>query len=329
MAGIFTAISYVTYGASSQEVRGLLVAIVFLSMLPQTPILNVKLAQYLLFSAALACLALSCWYFFIEPTGRIFWPTNPIPLAAHQGLVSMLSIGALLTRFKNKIVWLLILSAIISGFSLILTQSRGVILGVGALYILIGLILLCQNKLNRKIIVLSLIVCVGAVFASKEALVDRYDQTLGEISRIERGDLDSSIGLRLQMYQAGLELFASRPMLGHGEFTREYAEEHLTGYTSTAYDFISRAHLHNNYIDKLARSGIVGLSLFLFLIFYPIYLGVRKYPDLFWLLSLPSLHYAVASITDSPFRNGDALVVYVIVTGTLVHYAKIKYKEKL
>ncbi|MEZ8053357.1 O-antigen ligase family protein [Vibrio atlanticus] len=328
-SGIFTAISYVTYGASSQELRGLLVTTVFLCLLPQKQPLNARLAQYLLFGAALACFTLSCWYFFIDPTNRMFWPTNPIPLATHQGLVSMLSIGALLTRFKNKITWLLILSAIISGFSLLLTQSRGAILGVVILYILIGLTLLYQNRINIKIIILSLILCFGAVFFSKEALVDRYDQTWGEVSQIERGDLDSSIGLRLQMYQAGLELFASSPMLGHGEFTREYAEENLTGYTPTGYHFISQAHLHNNYIDKLARSGIIGLSIFLFFIFYPVYLGLRKYPDLFWLFSLPSIHYAVASITDSPFRNGDTLVVYMIVTGTLVHYAKIKYKEKL
>ncbi|MFA0465161.1 hypothetical protein AB4458_28875, partial [Vibrio sp. 10N.261.45.F1] len=43
-AGMFTAISYVTYGASSQELRGLLVTTVLLCLLPQKPLLNVKLA---------------------------------------------------------------------------------------------------------------------------------------------------------------------------------------------------------------------------------------------------------------------------------------------
>ncbi|MEZ9136572.1 O-antigen ligase family protein [Vibrio sp. 10N.286.52.B1] len=327
--GIFTVIGYVTYGASSQELRGFLVTTVLLCLLPQKQLLNAKLSQYLLFSAALACLALSCWYFFIYPTERIFWPTNPIPLATHQGLISMLSVGALLTKFKGKIAWMLVLSAIISGFSLILTQSRGVILGVGILYIVIGLILLYQRKISIKIILLSLTLCFGAVFFSKEAIVERYDQTWKEISEIEQGDLNSSIGLRLQMYQAGIELFESSPILGHGSFNREHIEENIPGYTPMAYSYISEGHLHNNYIDKLARSGIIGLSIFLFFIFYPVYLGLRKYPDLFWLFSLPSIHYAVASLTDSPFRNGDALVVYLIVTGTLVHYAKIKYKEKL
>ncbi|MEZ8611585.1 O-antigen ligase family protein [Vibrio sp. 10N.222.51.C8] len=329
LAGMFTLIGYVTYGASSQELRGFLVTTVLLCALPQKQLLNAKLAQYLLFSAALACLALSCWYFFIYPTERIFWPTNPIPLATHQGLISTLSVGALLTNFKGKITWMLVVSAIISGFSLILTQSRGVILGVGVLYIVIGLILLYQRKINIKIILLSLTLCFGAVFLSEEAIVERYDQTWKEISKIEQGDLNSSIGLRLQMYQAGIELFESSPILGHGSLNREYIEENIPGYTPRAYGFISEGHLHNNYIDKLARSGIIGLSIFLFFIFYPVYLGLRKYPDLFWLFSLPSIHYAVASLTDSPFRNGDALVVYLIVTGTLVHYAKIKYKEKL
>ncbi|WP_240798080.1 O-antigen ligase family protein [Vibrio tasmaniensis] len=329
LALMFTIVSYITYGASSQELRGLLLALVLLVVLPKSHIVNIRWAQYLLFSAALACWALSCWYSIIEPTPRGHWPVNPIPLAIHQGLVSVLSIGALLTTFKGKRSGLLAASAIISGLSVLLTQSRGGILALVCCYLLVAVSVLVQKKGSFKVIVISCLVLLGSGLLTKDALIKRYQETEAEFYQMNHGNRDTSIGLRLQMYQGGLEFFASHPILGHGEFTREYAEENLTGYTPIGYHYISQGHLHNNYIDKLARSGIIGLSIFLFLIFYPVYLGLKKYPSLFWLFSLPSIYYALASLTDSPFRNGDTLVVYMIITGTLIHYAKIKYKEKL
>ncbi len=281
LATVFSIASYYSYGASSQELRGLLISIVFLCLLPNKPLLNTKFLQYLIFSAALACLALSCWYYFIKPTVKGNWPINLISLATHQGLISVLSMGALLTNFKGKITWLLVSATTLSCFSMILTESRGLILAIIGAYFFVGVILLWKNKISFKIITLSLIICSGVVFFSKDAMVKRYNDTVVELNQIDSGYRDSSIGLRLQMYEAGLKLFESAPILGHGNFSREYIEENISGYTPTAYGFMSQGHLHNNYIDKLARSGIIGLSIFLFLVFYPVYLGSRKCPDFF------------------------------------------------
>ncbi|MEZ8288891.1 O-antigen ligase family protein [Vibrio sp. 10N.222.49.A3] len=329
LALMFTIVSYITYGASSQELRGLLLTLVLLIVLPQSYIVNIRWVQYLLFSAALACWALSCWYSMIEPTPRGHWPVNPIPLAMHQGLVSVLSIGALLTTFKGKRSGLLAVSAIISGLSVLLTQSRGGILALACCYFLVAVSVVVQKKGSFKIIVISFLVLFGSALLAKDALIKRYQETEAEFYQMNHGNRDTSIGLRLQMYQAGLELFASHPMLGHGEFTREYAEDNLTGYTPTGYHFISQAHLHNNYIDKLARSGVIGFIFLLYLLFYPIYFGIKKHPQCVWLLSLPAIYYALTSVTDSPFRNGDTTVVYLVVIGTLMHYASRKVKVEI
>ncbi|OEE33089.1 hypothetical protein A1QO_10435 [Vibrio genomosp. F10 str. ZF-129] len=317
ISALFVTISYKTYGASTQELRGLLIALVYLSVLPNN-FLSWKNAQTLLCVAAMASFILSIWYFLIVPTDRIHWPTNPVPLAAHQGLVSLLSLGLLLTSFDGKKPWVLSFSMLLSGFSMLPTQSRGVIVGVAAVYFLACILLILQKKISYKNIVFSLVLMLICGALVKDVLMDRVNDTFEEVESIKSGNLDTSIGWRLQMYQAGIDLFVQKPILGHGEISSEYAEENAPGYTTSAYGYMA-GHLHNNYIDKLAKSGFVGFSLLLFILFYPLYLGVFKYKNGFWLLALPSLHFIIFSMVDSPFRNGDTAVLYLIVIGLVIH----------
>ncbi|MGC9494653.1 O-antigen ligase family protein, partial [Vibrio genomosp. F10] len=167
----FVGVSYLTCGASSQEFRGLLLALVYLSVLPKD-FMSAKNAQILVVVAAIASFLLSIWYFLIVPTDRMLWPTNPIPLAAHQGLVSLLSLGLLLTSFDGKKPWLLSLAAVLSGFSMLPTQSRGVILGVFVLIAISLLILFVQRKIAKRYLVFALFVTLGCFWGAKEPVLD-------------------------------------------------------------------------------------------------------------------------------------------------------------
>lgn len=318
-SALLVGISYFTHGASSQELRGLLVALVYLSVLPKD-FITARRAQSFVFIASIACFILSIWFLFVVPTDRLLWPTNPIPLAIHQGTIYLLALAMLITPFKGRKLWVLVATMIFSGFSMLPTESRGAILGVLSLSIFMLLVYLFRKKVCLKHLLVILIVMFLGVFMAKDPLTSRVSDTLTEIQRIKSGDMNSSIGLRVQMYLAGIELFLQKPVVGHGEVSSKYAKEHAPGYTKKAYRYMN-GHFHNNYIDKLAKSGLIGMFFLSFLLVYPLYLAGSRYKGCFWVLVLPSLYYITTSFFDSPFRNGDTTVLYLIVIGMTLHVA--------
>ncbi|KOO16215.1 hypothetical protein AKJ18_04595 [Vibrio xuii] len=317
LSTVFVGMSYLIHGASSQELRGLLISLVYLSVLP-IGFINLHKSQMLIFIASLASFSLSIWFFFIEPTDRGMWPTNPIPLAIHQGVIYLLAAALLLSRFYAQKVWLLVLSMLLSGFSMLLTESRGPILGIVFISLLIVAALIFQQKIRTKHALIMLLATCSILFIAREPITSRIGDTSAEVERIQNGDLNSSIGLRIQMYLAGFDLFLQKPIFGHGEISPEYAEKYAPGYSKAAYGFM-KGHFHNNYIDKLVKSGAVGTIILMFLLIYPLYLGASRHRDYFWFLVLPAIHYMVMSLFDSPFRNGDTTVLYLIVVGIIIH----------
>ncbi|NVD05360.1 O-antigen ligase family protein [Vibrio sp. JPW-9-11-11] len=313
LSSIFVGASYFIHGASSQELRGLLISLVYLALLP-IGFITINRAQTITFLASLSSFSLSIWYFIIEPSDRMLWPTNPIPLAIHQGMIYLLSLALLLTDFDKKKKWLLVLSMLLSGFSILPTESRGPIILVAMLSLLSLVISIYKKRIRAKHTLLIFLAVFLVLFVTKEPILSRIADTSAEVVRIKNGDLNSSMGLRAQMYSSGIELFIQKPFLGHGEISSEYAEKHVPGYSRSAYWYM-KGHFHNNYIDKMAKSGVFGLVFFLFFLVYPFYMALKKYKFCFWVLGLPSIYYVLVSLFDSPFRNGDTTVLYLVVVG--------------
>jgi len=92
------------------------------------------------------------------------------------------------------------------------------------------------------------------------SVVERINMT-----QSEEGELDSSAGSRLVLWQHGIDLFEENPLFG-------------VGYR--VYQFTTQGHLrdpHNMYVGFLAEFGMVGLSLFLFLFYLAFRSGWRLY----------------------------------------------------
>jgi len=92
------------------------------------------------------------------------------------------------------------------------------------------------------------------------SVVERINMT-----QSEEGELDSSAGSRLVLWQHGIGLFEENPLFG-------------VGYR--VYQFTTQGHLrdpHNMYVGFLAEFGMVGLSLFLFLFYLAFRSGWRLY----------------------------------------------------
>lgn len=89
-------------------------------------------------------------------------------------------------------------------------------------------------------------------------LLDRFDAIAGELARAYRdGHFSTSVGLRVAMWQTGLELWLEKPLLGHGAGNIRLL---LSGGLAQGYGLdIGFSHFHNVFINTMVEGGLFGL----------------------------------------------------------------------
>ncbi|MFA0520707.1 O-antigen ligase family protein, partial [Vibrio sp. 10N.222.55.E8] len=99
-----------------------------------------------------------------------------------------------------------------------------------------------------------------AMSLSYNQIEDRINSTLVEIHKISNGDMTSSIGLRFQMWKSARYSFVKSPIYGLGDSHREVLIElNKEGLVDDSLVKFSPNHYHNQFIDKLVKTGIIGL----------------------------------------------------------------------
>lgn len=159
---------------------------------------------------------------------------------------------------KNKTLKIILLGiAAIILFALISTVSRGGIVGLG------GMLLISTFKAKRKIIAI-LLVCIMAVLflnIMPAGLRERFEKT--QVSEyaygIGVGDIDSSTR-RYNLSLAAWRMFLAHPIFGVGVGNYFYENRN--------YAPVYPGRAHNMYLEIMAELGIIGLLLFLGIIFY-------------------------------------------------------------
>nr|WP_268895533.1 O-antigen ligase family protein [Grimontia sedimenti] len=172
----------------------------------------------------------------------------------------------------------MITSFIFSSNALVLGESRGVMLAMGVAVVLLVCYVLTKNanKIRmRKYISIFILSIVGLLTLNISSIVARYEATKKEVASIESGNLNTSIGFRLQLWHAGAELIKDKPILGYGESHKEEKERLAKeGYISK--QAAKHSHYHNQYIDSMVKNGVGGLFSILLLIFLPLLFVWKK-----------------------------------------------------
>lgn len=308
MSSVYSIFCYVKYGSSSQELRALISSLVFLVFF-NTKKLKLSDVQNLVFIAGASVFFLLVYSFLWVDNLRLGLTSNPIVLAMHFGFLAIVLMAMSTMEYEGKKLWFIVATIFILFLGIILTQSRGPVIVTLLIFTFFYIRFFKIIKFDYKSLALIFIFML-TVFFLRDVITSRYHETSYEISRIYSGDLDSSIGLRLQMYTAGLKLFISSPVFGVGDIT--YDKVNFINLTQDGVNFVLNSHLHNNYIDKLARGGLVGLLFFLSILLYPIFFAYKNKFKNKELILFSCLFFLLCSLFDSPFRNGDILVFYLI-----------------
>jgi len=202
-------------------------------------------------------------------------------LAAFEAMFMSFLIGiyASIRKIPARIGILALLAT--CGYCLLYSFSRG-----GYFGLLVGMLVVGFLRM-RTLLVLAVLLVIGWQILLPASVQERITMTTGDAA--EGGQFDSSAQTRLVLWQDAIALFKRNPVTGTGFET---------------YEFIGRVgpyrDTHNYYVKVLAETGIVGMILYLVLL---------------WKLfrSASSLFYG----TEDPFWQAIGLGFLALVLGAI------------
>ena len=131
-------------------------------------------------------------------------------------------------------------------------------------------------KFNLKSILISfflIVVIFGTAYTVSQKFQDRVCMAQNSLNSIENGNYYTSGGLRIAMYYVAFDIVKDNPLIGVGVGDYNLAaknalEKNSHGFVKEVIEFITTYHFHNQYLNILIQGGIIGLLLFLMILFY-------------------------------------------------------------
>ncbi|MCO5159965.1 MAG: O-antigen ligase family protein [Mesorhizobium sp.] len=98
-----------------------------------------------------------------------------------------------------------------------------------------------------------------------------------DIEKVDAGNYDNSLGLRIRVWDAALELIAQKPVFGQGPAHARSALQ--TAASERGEKEISFSHAHNLVLNTLMRSGVFGLAAVIAMFAVPLWAAGRRDKD--------------------------------------------------
>jgi len=239
-----------------------------------------------LFSAFLLAMLLSevmSWGIFMEwITYKNISPQDPSPFMHHTfySIFLAVTIFILLTQFfQTKVLLYKVLAGIFLFSAMINLFLNGGRLGQLAFFIALLTFIYLRYKITLKSVGLSFALIIGVfmlAYTMSPVFKTRMDLSLVSLKKISVGDYNSSWGIRTNILIVAKEVVKEQPFLGTGiGNARTIFLEKSKQFPQTGF-FSNLKHLHNQYMQILVETGIVGLLLFLLFLLLLVQLDLEK-----------------------------------------------------
>lgn len=268
-----------------------------------------------------ACIAgmVACYDFFYLNMPRAFDDAMPIQSGDISMTLGLLCLCASLWYKKNaqlKMSFLMLLPFCLGVLGSFLSGARGgwILLPI----IIFTIITYFYSSLNRTVVMTFLtvvIIFVVIVALPQTGVMSRLYAANDDINKYVSGEnLNTSVGVRLQLWNSAWRAFKDKPVFGWGNNGIRDAQrkQFETGQiTKFIYDFNS--HAHNQFLDELSKRGLIGFISLILLFYYPflIYRRSARSDD----LPALSLGVCVMSFFDysltQAFLNHNSGAVFV------------------
>ena len=199
------------------------------------------------------------------------------------------------------------------------------------LAIVISFIMFKKILVNKLLLLISLLfLSVFISFISNiNTINNKISNAYNEIFLWSSGEtLDTSVGLRLEMYKSGMEAFKEKPFFGHGYLngTKEvskYADQRVKNKIEKF------AQLHSEYISTIVEKGLFGLLSLGMLLLSPALIIIRNYckDDIYIRIGIvTSISFILFGVFNSSFGDTSVKALYILLI--CLFLPKI-YKKKL
>lgn len=190
-----------------------------------------------------------------------FWEQMKIQsgdIAMSLGLFSFIIALYLFDIKKNRFALVTAIAGLFGVLASVLSFARGGWVGVPLIFVFV--LYMYRNMISKKLlsaIVLSILVG-GISLSTNEQFVGRILDVKNNLSHYSQNSKDGSIGARLDMWKMGVDAFIEHPISGWSlkaldEYKKSLADKGIVSREFTVY-----SHLHNQFIDELAKKGLLG-----------------------------------------------------------------------
>lgn len=259
--------------------------------------------------------------------------TNAIVLA---DMLVMLLVLALFCRPHGLRGWAWGLPAVAVGCAaLVLTGSRGALLALLAVFVVMALTLRWRTLRLRLLLLGTLVGVAGvAVIAVPELRHQvRLTELHSDVQRLERGDTDSSAGARVERLQVAWETFVDHPLTGVGVGHFDSAMQRLPECRDNPQE--PRCHLghaHNDLAEWAATQGVPGALLLLAVYGVPLWLflwlhrrsGRSTFRGPAAAGAMIVVCYVLCGLTQSMFAHQITASFYASIVGVLVGLSRME-----
>ena len=295
--------------------------------------------------AAISVIYLSFFAFFQKFVGQGIWSEevwagkqifrvsslypHPNFLGLFLGPMIFLGLGAILHFIKNKKTAFVlgILFFLLSFLALIFAMSEGAIIGV-----LTGLIVwILSFKKFRKKITVGLVILIILIFLFPASRAYFLEKALLQ---------DLSGQLRINIWRGASELIKTSPLIGVGldgyeKLIPDYQKQVFQANTGKEFYAFFQSHPHNLFLTIWLELGLLGLLVFIWMIFKALIQGFKSIKKEYILV--PSILSSLVVIlihglVDTPYFKNDLSVLFWLIIGLNIIIKKIliqKYEIKI
>lgn len=188
-----------------------------------------------------------------------------------MGMFSILSIYWKNARSPVSVV-LLALAGVCGLYAVYMTQTRGAWLAI-PVFAVIAISTFMHARTGRTLILIyvGILAAMLLVFSGTSLVQDRIDEAQHELIQFtDKDNLDTAVGVRLQLWKASWIVFTEHPLLGIGKenFSAEMQAMHRRGIITDA--AAVQFHSHDETLYAMATMGLLGLAALLALYIAPL-----------------------------------------------------------
>ncbi|PTO75170.1 hypothetical protein CWN81_05840 [Vibrio splendidus] len=324
ICAIYASLKYYQTGYSSSEIRVLIsTAIYSLISLPK----NIRYKS-LIFVITLSSIYISYQtinIIEIKNLSRMRLPLNAIPYANYTGLLSIIALYLSYISTNRLLSVLSALSFILLSINVILIDTRGTWLALIAVYITI-IALIFIKKRSWKLTLISLLLFTIVIALIYPVIESRVDRSMKEVALLEKGNLNSSWGIRVQLWTAGYDIIKTEKSwlgLGQTKHLELIQEMYKKGEVKKSLARFDNKNFHNSIIDRTVKYGFIGLILYIGVLVIPFIYGIKNFnSDHSSLLIVMPVFIFVAGLSYVPLAHPGTYFLYLLTSIFLINKLK-------